>query len=235
MWSFIWNDLLYQPVFNVLIWLYNNVTNQNLGWSVVYLTIVLRILLLPLNIIGERNKVRDEQVQEDIKKIEKDYRNDPMLQKEEIRKLVKKNKINPWAKVLSLGIQLLVLVLLYQVFLQGITGEKLLRTLYDWVDFPGSINIYFFGFNLGNRHDILWPGFVAIILLADIYIDLKKHKENVTKSDLAYFVLFPAFSFYILWLLPMVKSVFILTSMFFSMLLGLFIRTLFRSHKKQIN
>jgi len=235
MWSFIWNDLLYQPVFNVLIWLYNNTAHQNLGWAVVYLTVFLRILLLPLTVIGERNKVRDEQVQEYIKKIEKEFRNDPTLQKEEIRKLVKRNKINPWAKVLALGIQLLVLILLYQVFLQGITGEKLLRTLYEWVDFPGSINIFFYGFNIGARHDIVWPGFVAIVLLAEIYIDFKRHKENVTKSDLAYFILFPAFSFYILWLLPMVKSIFILTSMFFGMFIGLIIRALFKPHKKQEN
>ena len=76
MWSFIWNDLLYQPVFNVLIWLYNNTAHQNLGWAVVYLTVFLRILLLPLTVIGERNKVRDEQVQEDIKKIERKLKSD---------------------------------------------------------------------------------------------------------------------------------------------------------------
>lgn len=235
MWSFIWNDLLYQPVFNVLIWLYNTIAHQNLGWAVVYLTILLRILLLPLTIIGERNKARDEQVQEDIKKIEKDFHNDPMLQKEEIRKLVKKNKINPWAKVLALGIQLLVLVLLYQVFLQGITGEKLLRTLYEWVDFPGSINIYFYGFNIGSTHDIVWPGIVAIVLLIEIYLEFKKHKANVTKSDLTYFIFFPAFSFYILWLLPMVKSLFILASMFFGIVIGWFLRLLFKPKENKKN
>ena len=129
MWEFIWNDLLYQPLFNILIWLYNNTAGQNLGWAVVYLTIMLRVILLPLTIIAERNKIRDEQVGEEIKKLEKEFHNDSAQLKDEVRQVVKANKINPWAKASSLGIQLLVLVLLYQVFLQGITGEKLLRTL----------------------------------------------------------------------------------------------------------
>src|SRR3989339_78156 len=154
MWSFIWNDLLYQPLFNVLIWFYNNYAHQNLGWAVVYLTIFLRIILLPLAFVGERNKIRDVQVQEEIKKLEKEFRNDPAQLKTEIRQVARANKIHPWAKAISLGIQLLVLVLLYQVFLQGITGEKLLKTLYDWVDFPGSINVYFYGSNLGQTHTI---------------------------------------------------------------------------------
>ncbi|MFA7244654.1 MAG: YidC/Oxa1 family membrane protein insertase [Candidatus Magasanikbacteria bacterium] len=235
MWSFIWNDLLYQPVFNILIWLYNNVANQNLGWAVVYLTILLRVLLLPLTIIGERNKIRDEMLQEQIKQIEKDFRNDVVAQKEEIRKLVKKNKISPWAKVSSLGIQLLMLILLYQVFLQGITGEKLLRTLYYWVDFPGSININFLSFDLSHTHDIFWPGIIAVILLVEIYLEFKKNKEKLNQSDLFYFILFPAFSFYILWILPMVKSLFILTSILFGLAVGPIIRAMFKPKKKDNN
>ncbi|EKE07596.1 MAG: 60 kDa inner membrane insertion protein [uncultured bacterium] len=234
MWEFIWNDLLYQPLFNILIWLYNNTAGQNLGWAVVYLTIMLRVILLPLTIIAERNKIRDEQVGEEIKKLEKEFHNDSAQLKDEVRQVVKANKINPWAKASSLGIQLLVLVLLYQVFLQGITGEKLLRTLYDWVDFPGTIDIYFYGSNLGQTHTIFWPGLVAVILLFEIYIDMKRHKKNaVEKSDLFYFILFPAFSFFILWLLPMVKSLFIISSIIFGMIINRFIRAIFAPKKKK--
>ena len=46
---------------------------------------------------------------------------------EEIRKIMKKNMVSPWAKVMSLGFQLLVLVLLYQVFIRGITGERVIK------------------------------------------------------------------------------------------------------------
>jgi hypothetical protein len=38
--------------------------------------------------------------------------------------------VYPWAKSIVLGVQGLVFVLLYQVFLRGITGEKIIKILY---------------------------------------------------------------------------------------------------------
>lgn len=231
MFEIIWNDFLYRPLFNGLIWIYNNWTDQNLGWAVVYLTIVLRVAMLPITIIGERNKVRNEGLEEELIKINKEYRKDPILQKQELRKHIKQRKIKPWASVLSLGIQLLVLILLYQVFWQGITGEKIIKILYDSVNFPGSINTIFYGFELGKIHDIIWSGFVGLFLLTEIYIDYKKRKPKLSQSDLFYFLLFPLFSVFILWLLPMVKSVFILTSMIFSIVVRQFTKVMFRPKK----
>lgn len=215
----IWNDYLYRPLFNVLIWLYNNTAQQNLGWAVIYLTLLLRFVMLPITILSEIGAVKNQELEDEIRRTEKDFRNDPILQKEQIRKQIKKKKVRPWTKVVSLGIQLLVLILLYQVFLRGITGEKLIKFLYDWVDFPGSINIMFYGFNLGQTHDIVWPGLVALFLLIEIYLDFTRHKKQLEKSDLFYFIFFPVASFFILWILPMVKSLFILTSMTFSVII----------------
>ncbi|MBI2436846.1 MAG: YidC/Oxa1 family membrane protein insertase [Candidatus Magasanikbacteria bacterium] len=224
----IWNDFLYRPLFNVLIWLYNNWADQNLGWAIIYLTLLLRIVMLPLTILTERNVLKNIELEDEIKHAEKDFRNDPILQKEEIRKRIKQKKVRPWTKVLSLGIQLLVLILLYQVFLRGITGEKLIKFLYDWVDFPGSINTVFYGFHLERTHGIFWPGVVALFLLAEIYIDYRSKKMQLTKADLFYFLFFPAASFLILWILPMVKSLFILTSLIFSAIIHQFMKILFK-------
>ena len=143
MFEIIWNDFLYKPLFNALIWLYNNWAHQNLGWAVVYLTIGLRLLLLPTAIIGEKSRIKNAGVTDEMERIEKEFHNDPILKKEELRKIVKKRKIKPWTSVVNMGVQLLVLVLLYQVFIRGITGERILKVLYDWIDFPGSINSLF--------------------------------------------------------------------------------------------
>ena len=57
-----WNVYLYQPLFNFLIWIYNNWTNMNFGWAVVYLTLILRFVLLPFTLINERNRVRNAEI-----------------------------------------------------------------------------------------------------------------------------------------------------------------------------
>lgn len=228
MFGTIWNDFLYQPLFNVLIWMYNNWTDQNLGWAIVYLTVLLRVVLLPFTIIAERDRIKNEKLTTELRGLAKEYRNDPVMQKDEIRRRLRQKRVRPWAKVVVLGIQVLVLVLLYQVFLRGITGEKLIRFLYSWVDFPGRINTMFYGFNLGKVHDVVWPGAVGLFLLAEIYWDYRKHKRELTKSDLFYFIIFPLFSFFILWILPMVKSLFIMTSLLFSVIIRLFVNLLFK-------
>lgn len=211
-----WNVYLYQPLFNVLIWIYNNWTSHNLGWAVIYLTVALRVVLLPFTLIEERDKIKNMELMEEIRRLHKGYQNDPILKKEEIRKTLRKRKVRPWARVFELGIQLLVLVLLYQVFLHGIQGDRVFKTLYSWVNFPGPINTIFYGFQLGKRHDILWAGLVGLFLWTEIYVDYTSHKLKPTKADLFYFILFPFFVAWLLWILPMVKSLFVLTSLLFS-------------------
>ncbi len=229
MFGTIWHDFLYQPLFNVLIWFYNNWADQNLGWAVVYLTIMLRLVLLPFTIVTENTRIKNEELYEDVKRVDHEFKKDQVLKKEEIRKILKKRKVHPWAKSIVLGVQLLVLILLYQVFLRGITGEKMVKILYESVDFPGKINTIFYGFDLAQVHDYIWSGVVAIWLGLEIYFALSKRKAHM--ADLVYFVFFPAFVFLALWWLPMVKSLFILTSMLFSAILHQFMKLLYSKPK----
>ncbi|HOX61214.1 MAG TPA: YidC/Oxa1 family membrane protein insertase [Candidatus Magasanikbacteria bacterium] len=228
----IWHDFLYQPLFNALIWIYNNWTSYNFGWAVVYLTILLRFALLPFTILSERAATKNAALHREVHKLERELRNDPVLKKEEIRKILRARHVTPWSKIVVLGTQLLVLVLLYQVFIRGITGEKVMKILYPFVNFPGAINLDFYGFNLGAVHTLFWPAAVAILLMAEIYIDYRsKHDIKLNKADLLYFIAFPAASFLLLWWLPMVKSLFILSSMCFSIIIHQIMKLFFRAPK----
>lgn len=214
MFSTIWHDFLYTPLLNFLIWLYNGPAFGNLGVAIIYLTILVRIVLLPFTIISERSKLLYEKLGEKIKKIEHDFKNDPIQRNEIIRQTMKEYRVSPWAKVVVLAVQALILVLLYQVFLGGINGK--LGDLYFWVVHPDYINTKFLGFDLGARN-LFWSGLVGIVLFLEIYFD---HRGRpMTKSDVLYQIGFPAGIFLILWLLPMAKSIFILTSLIFSYLI----------------
>ncbi|MBU0661096.1 YidC/Oxa1 family membrane protein insertase [Patescibacteria group bacterium] len=229
----IWNDLLYRPVFNGLIWIYNNWTNNSLGWAIVYLAVLSRVVLLPFTMVNEKAKADNLELQKELNRINREFAKDPVLKKEEVRKVLKKRKVRPWAKAIVLGIQALVLVLLYQVFLQGITGEKILRVLYPFIEFPGKMNTVFYGFDLGMVHSVFWAGLVAAILMFEIYMELRKQKEGSGSSDLMYFILFPIAVFATLYILPMVKALFILTSIIFSFIVHQFSKIIFTPSKKE--
>ncbi len=229
----IWYTFLYQPVFNALIWIYSNWAGENLGWAVIILTLLLRAALLPFTIINERTLRDNQLIGSDVAQIKHDLANDPMLMKEEIRKALKKRKLKPWAKAVVLGMQALVLVLLYQVFIQGITGEQVIQTLYPFIDYPGKLNVMFYGFNIGMPKDILWSGIVAVFLMAEVYMDFKEEKKSLTSADLLYFILFPAAVFVALYILPMVKALFILTSIIFSAVVHQFAKPFLGISKKK--
>jgi len=222
----IWNVYLYEPVFNLLIWIYNNWTDQNMGWAVIYLTILLRVALLPLTFLSERDKIKNKDITEEISRLQEGYRYDPVLLKQEMRKMLRGRKMHPWSRALSLGIQLIVLLLLYQVFLQGVTGEQLAKTLYSFIQFPGNINTVFYGLDLALKYDIILPSIVTVWVFFDQYLALRRSEAKATFSDLLRLLLFPIGIFLLLYFIPSVKALFILTSMLFGVIIHRFIRLL---------
>lgn len=229
----IWYVFFYQPIFNGLFLIYTFVAGYNLGWAVIWLTIFLRIVLLPLTIISERNTLRYKKAVAEAEGALVAYKNDPLAQRNEARKIVKKYKISPWAKVLTLFIQGLVLVLLYQVFIQGISGEKIIKILYPSVQFPGKIDTNFYGFEIGQRFDSLWAGIAAGFLFIVIMLE-ERRRPSWQKPDIYYVIFFPIITFVVLWYLPMVKSLFILTTMIFSSIISFMSRMFFGSKPKPV-
>jgi len=79
-----------------------------------------------------------------------------------------------------------------------------------------TVDRMFLGFDLAQFHDKTWPAIVAVVLFAEIYVEQKQRAHLVRKSDLVYMFFFPIFTYVALWMLPVVKSVFILSSMMFT-------------------
>ncbi len=221
-----WHDFLYTPLLNVLIFLYSGPAAENLGVAVIMLTILLRVVLLPFTILDERNRFRYEKLNKKFEAIERDFKADHVKRSEKIRDLLKQHKVSYWSKVFVMGVQLLVLILLYQVFIGGIrfTPQEL---LYSWVQAPSRVNTIFFGYDVAQK-SLGWAAAVGIVLFLEIYTEQKRREHLITRPDVMYLFLFPIFSIVILLLLPMVKSLFILTSMFFTIFVAGVRRIFFR-------
>lgn len=232
--SVFWNQYLYIPLFNLLVWFYLNYSLFNLGIAVIILTIVLRVALLPFSILDERGKIVSEQIAKKVKEIEKDFASDPVKKKQEIRKFLKEEKVRPWAKAVVLGVQALVLVLLYKVFIGGINTEEKLHLLYRSIPRPDFINVNFLWFDI-SKTDLIAPAIVAGYLLAEILINQVGRKKAVTVKEQTYAIIFPVASFVILAMLPAVKSIFILTSLIFSSIISIITHLIKLSLKKAKN
>jgi membrane protein insertase Oxa1/YidC/SpoIIIJ len=217
--STFWHDYLFVPLLNLLIWLYNGPAFENLGLAVVYMTVMLRVVLIPFSILYERGGYKYERIQEDLKEIQQEFKDDPVARKEHVRELMRANKIRPWPSAILLGIQLLALVLLYQVFVGGMTGK--LAALYPSVARPDIINTQLFWFDVAERNYYL-SGLVGLLLYWKIWRAQRRRRETLDRGDVLFRYGFPLLSFAILTSLPSVKTVFILTAMAFSYIIHLF-------------
>lgn len=210
-----WADVVVHPLLDLLIALYNTVAFGNLGVAVIELTVMLRLALLPLTILAERSTARYERLSEDVAVIQAQFKNDPVLANEQVRELLKSRRVSPWAKAIVLFIQLAVLIALYQVFVRGINAS--LDSLAAWVG-PVALPIdaTFFGFELGSRN-LWWALAVGVFLFLEISYEQRKYAHLLGKQDAIYRYAFPLFTVALLTALPMVKSLFVLTSMGFSL------------------
>jgi membrane protein insertase Oxa1/YidC/SpoIIIJ len=207
-----WHGYLYTPVLNFLFWLYSGPAFGSMGWAIVELTIMLRLVLLPFTVLEERSSWRFELMQEKLEAVARDFKNDTVRRKEKVRELLAEHRVNYWSKSVALVIQGLMLVLLYQVFIGGIrfTAQD---SLYSWVTTPATVNTQFFWWDISS-HNLGWAAAVGVFMFVNIYM-ASRESHSVTRSDLLYLFGFPIFTAALLAMLPMVKSLFIMTSMIF--------------------
>jgi len=139
----IFNQVLYYPLFNALIWLYNNIAFHDLGIAIVILTILIRFILYPLSRKAIQSQKAMSTLQPKIKEIQKKYKNKEE-QAKQMMALYKENKVNPMAGCLPILVQFPILIALYRVFFTGLDPEKL-NGLYSFVQKPESLNFIFLG------------------------------------------------------------------------------------------
>lgn len=102
--------------------------NYSYGLAIILFTIIIRIILLPLNIKQTRSQVRMQEIQPEIKKVQDKYKNDPQKAQAEVMKLYKEKGANPMSGCLPMLVQLPILWALFYVFnnLTAIKGVSFL-------------------------------------------------------------------------------------------------------------
>jgi len=141
----IFNLVLYQPLYNLLIWLYDVLPGNDIGVAIIALTIIIKLILFPLSQKSIKAQQEMQKLQPKLAELKKKHKDDKQKLTEETMKLYKEQKVNPMSSCLPLLIQLPFLIAVYQVFRTGLTNGDL-NMLYYFVPNPGEINPISFGF-----------------------------------------------------------------------------------------
>lgn len=219
------NAVLYRPLFNGLIFLYQYLPGKDFGLAIIFLTIAIRIILYPLMVKSIKSQKLLSELQPKIQEIQQKCKNDKEKQAKEMMELYKKEKINPFGGCLPLLIQLPILIALYRVFWNGLRPETM-NLLYGFIPNPGGVDPVFFGLiNLGE------PSFILAVLAGiSQFFQSKMFALKTKKTDggedktaqfsalmqkqMLYF--FPVFTVFILWRLPAAVGLYWLVTALFS-------------------
>jgi len=143
--------ILFQPMLNALVWIYNIIPGHDIGLAIIALTIVIRLILWPFQQSALKSQRALQTVQPKLKELQEQFKDDKVGLNKAMMELYAKEKVSPFSSCLPLLIQLPFLIALYQVLQAGLKSESL-GLLYSFVGNPGTINHIAFGFlNLAVR------------------------------------------------------------------------------------
>ena len=155
---YLFNLVIFQPILNLLIWLYNVLPGNDIGFAIIVLTIIVKLVLYPMTVAQIKQQKALQDIQPKIDEIRNRLKNDKDAQAKELMDLYKKEKVNPAASCLPLLIQLPIFIGLFNALRDGLAAKSL-NYLYPFVANPGTINHMFLGFV-----DLSKPNYVLAVL-----------------------------------------------------------------------
>ncbi len=136
---------IYQPLLNLAVLLYGTAGFHDLGFTIVFMTVLVRVAMLPLSLKAARSQRELAALAPELEQLKEKHKGDTAAQSEAVMRLYRERGVSPLAGCLPLLIQLPLLIGLYQVFI-GIFKPDALTLLYAAVPHPSAINHVSFGF-----------------------------------------------------------------------------------------
>ncbi len=227
---------IYQPFFNILVgiyWLLGQVVDKpDMGIAVAIFAVIVRVVLLPLDLLGSRSAKEREEMIESFDKVKKEYRNDPVKLKAAEKRIFRDSPGAVIAETLNIAIQVIMILMLYRIFKTGLEGEDL-HLLYPFmpaIQLP--INLMFLGkYDLSVTNSTLNLIQSLCLFALEGLRMLFSEKPTTRREFLSLGIFFPIVSYVVFIFLPAGKKVFIITSLLVSILITLVKQLTFWYHE----
>jgi len=152
---------MFEPLANLMAWFYE--IWPSYGGMIILLTLTVMLVLTPLTLRGTKSMLRMQQLQPEMKRIQKEFKDDRQRQNEELMAFYKENGINPLSSCVPLLIQMPVFFILYHV-LSGLTHSAADGSNFDPKYLSESSELYQ---SLASSTTMDWLGINLAISPAD--------------------------------------------------------------------
>lgn len=104
---------------------------NNYGLAIIIFTILLRVILLPINIKQQKTLKKSAKIQEKMKELQDKYGNDTVRLSQEVQELYKQENLSPFSGCLSSILQILIVISMFMLvskplsYMRQIPAEKI--------------------------------------------------------------------------------------------------------------
>lgn len=179
--SSIYRNFIFEPLYNLLVLLFDLIPWADAGIIVILLTVIVRLVLFPLSRKAVRTQVKMQEIAPEVKEINEKFKNNPEEKARKTLDLYRKHKLNPFSSIFVILLQLPILFALYQIFLHAGFPQVDLSILYSFITAPESIETTFLGsINITEKSVIL-----ALLAAATTYLQFKVSmaKQKAPEGD----------------------------------------------------
>lgn len=143
--SNLFNAVFYNPIYNALVALVDIIPGGDVGVAVILVTIIIRLVLLPFSLSAARTQRSMKVLEPKIKELKEKHKGDKEKEALETLALYREEKVNPFASILIVFIQIPVLLALYWVFYYEPLSTINAARLYALTPVPELISLEFLG------------------------------------------------------------------------------------------
>ncbi len=151
----IWHGLFFDPIYNLLIFILGHVRGGDLGMAIIVLTILTKVILLPLSIRAAKTQHAMNGIEPELARIKEVHKENREKLAQETMSAYKNAGINPFSSIFLTLIQLPLIFALYFSVSSGggvLFPEINTALLYSFVSVPSTVSMLFLGFiNIAAR------------------------------------------------------------------------------------
>ena len=176
------HTFLYNPIYNLLVFLVGVIPGGDVGLAVVIVTLLVKIILLPVSLAAVRTQRVMKEMEPKLKEVRERFKGDREKQAKETLALYKEHHIHPFASIGTILIQIPVLIGLYWVFQSEALPTIDVSILYPFVAAPENVSLLFLGFlDIAGKSIVLaaLAGFFQLACRPLEITVVDRHKETM--------------------------------------------------------
>lgn len=139
------HTVIYYPIYNALAAALSLIPGGDIGIAIILITVLVKLILFPLAVKASQTQHAMRMLEPKMKDLKEKYKDNSQELAKETMALYKEYKVNPFASVLLLLIQIPIILGLYWVIIEEGKGNFDPSLLYSFVPVPGEVSHNFLG------------------------------------------------------------------------------------------